>query len=120
MRIKPLALAVPILLGLSTSQAHAGMTITPIYGTSITGNADATTIMATIQSAINVYQNSFTNPFNVKIDFEGSETTGLGQSSPMEQISAMTRFGRHFLEPKLPVLIIWPSKTLSRLGQTTQ
>ncbi len=80
MRCTKLILAVPVLLGLSASSAHAGLTITPTFGASITGNANSAAIQATINSAINVYQARFINPITVNITFEDM-SSGLGQSS---------------------------------------
>ncbi len=80
MRFAKLALAVPVLLGVTASAAHAGLTITPTFGASITGNANSAAIQATINSAISVYQNRFINPINVNITFENM-SSGLGQSS---------------------------------------
>ena len=81
MRYTKLVLAVPVLLGLSAAQAHAGLVITPTFDSSITGSADAMTIENTINSAISVYETDFTNPVNVSILFTADESVGLGQSS---------------------------------------
>ena len=55
MRYAKFVLAVPVLLGLSASSAHAGLIITPTFGASINGNANSAAIQATINSAISVY-----------------------------------------------------------------
>ena len=81
MRYTKLALAVPVLLGLSAAQAHAGLVITPTFDSSITSRTDASTIEGTINSAISVYETDFTNPVNVSILFAADESVGLGQSS---------------------------------------
>ena len=80
MRYAKLILAVPVLLGLSAPSAHAGLTITPTFGASITGNANSAAIQAAINSAISVYEARFINPINVNITFEDM-SSGLGASS---------------------------------------
>jgi hypothetical protein len=74
-----------LLFGAGTpSRADVGLDITPTYEASITGNAHAAAIEATIQSAINYYEATFTThtatPIGVTIDF-GDMNSGLGQST---------------------------------------
>lgn len=59
--------------------AHANLVITPIFDTTITGDANAAAIEAVINSAASFYDNVFTNPINVSIKFQ--EGGGLGGSS---------------------------------------
>ncbi len=73
------ALALPVLLALAAPQAHAQLKIIPTYDSTITSDANSTTIKNTIQSAINVYQATFINPVTVNITF-GEMSGGLGQS----------------------------------------
>jgi len=60
--------------------AHAGLTITPTFGSSITSDPNAAAIEGVIDSAIAFYQSTFTDPINVTIQFN-EMTTGLGQST---------------------------------------
>ena len=76
-----LALALPVLLGLSATQAHAQLVITPIFDSSITSDPNAAAIMGTINSAIGVYETDFINPINVSILFKADQGISLGQSS---------------------------------------
>lgn len=64
----------------SASPARAGLIITPTYDFSITSDPNAAAIENTIQTAINLYQSTFSDPINVTIKFQ-EMTTGLGQSS---------------------------------------
>ena len=58
-----------------------GLTITPTFDSTITGDQNHAAIESTINSAISVYQQDFSNVFNVPIYFsEMSGTTELGQS----------------------------------------
>lgn len=71
------ALAIALLSWGST--VHAGLVINPTYDASITNDANAVAIKATIQTAINTYQGLFTNPITVNIYFQ--EGGGLGGSN---------------------------------------
>ena len=112
MHYRKAALVLPMLLGLTASQARVGMTmtpeyteitvpytsqsgtqfpvgtgtqspthltITPTFDSSILNDANAATIESSINSAISVYEQDFTNPIDVNIDFK--EGGGLGMSS---------------------------------------
>lgn len=79
MRLSQAAFALLIPLGLLAAPARAGLTITPTYDTTITSDANGTTIEQTINSAIQTYQTRFTNPVNVLIDFH-EMAGGLGSS----------------------------------------
>lgn len=58
-----------------------GLTITPTFDSTITGDQNHSAIESTINSAISVYEQDFSNPINVPITFsEMSGTTELGQS----------------------------------------
>ena len=63
--------------GASTPTTH--LTITPTFDSSITSDPNAATIEATINSAIQVYENDFSDPITVSIYFQ--EGGGLGGSS---------------------------------------
>lgn len=67
-----------ILLG--HGAATQALTITPTFGSSITGDANAAAIESTINAAIAVYQSRFSDPANIKINFQAM-TSGLGQSN---------------------------------------
>jgi hypothetical protein len=58
----------------------AGLVISPIFDSSITSDANALTIMSTINSAIAVYQTRFSDPITVSIRFQKT-AVGLGGSS---------------------------------------
>jgi hypothetical protein len=64
----------------SVAPAYANLIINPIFDGTITSDANATTIEATINAAIHVYEVSFTDPITVNIRFE-EMGTGLGASS---------------------------------------
>ncbi len=57
---------------------RAGLTITPTFDSSITSDPNAAAIEGVIDSAISVYENTFSNPINVSIYF--AEGGGLGES----------------------------------------
>jgi len=66
---------------LAALPVHAGsFTITPTFDSSIASDPHAAAIEATIDQAIQVYENLFSNPINVTIDFQ-EMSSGLGQSS---------------------------------------
>lgn len=79
MRPLKTTLFIPFVLGLSAMRAHA-LTINPTYDSSITGDPSGTVIISSIQSAINVYQTTFTNPIIVNITF-AEMSSGPGRSS---------------------------------------
>jgi hypothetical protein len=60
--------------------AWANMVITPTFDSSITGDANHVAIEATINAAIAIYQNVFTDPITVNITFQ-EMSGGLGMSS---------------------------------------
>jgi hypothetical protein len=61
------------------ASAHAGLVITPTFGSSITSDPNAAAIEGVINSAIAVYQSKFTDPITVTIQFN-EMNSGLGQS----------------------------------------
>ncbi len=63
---------------LSAPSAEA-LIISPTFESSITGDANAAAIEATINTAINIYNTTFTDPITVTIQF-GEMSSGLGQS----------------------------------------
>jgi PEP-CTERM motif len=60
--------------------AYASFIITPIFDTSITSDSNAVAIEAAINSAIGIYQNTFSDNITVTIQFQ-EMSSGLGQSS---------------------------------------
>ncbi len=65
---------------LATARNYGGLVITPIYDSSITGDPQAATIEATINSVLQAYEKTFSDPITVKITFQET-SNGLGQSS---------------------------------------
>jgi hypothetical protein len=75
-----LAAVLVVVLGFGgATQAHAQLIITPTFGTSITGDANAAAIEGAINAAILDYHNAFSDPINVVIQFN-EMSSGLGQS----------------------------------------
>jgi hypothetical protein len=74
-----LAAALAVLLGYGVP-AEANLVITPTFDSSITSDPNAAAIENTIETAIQTYENSFSDPINVTIRFQ-EMTTGLGQSN---------------------------------------
>jgi hypothetical protein len=70
-----------ILFALSTIgvPAQANLMITPIFDSSITSQADASGIENAINMAIGVFETTYANPINVKIEFQAIGS-GLGDS----------------------------------------
>jgi hypothetical protein len=66
-----------------SAPAWASFVIHPTYDSTITSDANASTIEATIQSAIDNYQTAFIDPFTANITF--GEGGGLGQSSSFSE-----------------------------------
>src|SRR6202035_1084501 len=60
--------------------AWANMVITPTFDSTITSDATAAVIEATINSAIQIYQTDFADPITVNITFQ-EMTSGLGHSN---------------------------------------
>ena len=61
--------------------ASANITITPTFAPSITGDPNAGFIEATINAAILVFENMFTNPINVPITFQEGSSLGSSEFS---------------------------------------
>jgi len=81
MTVKPELRLLAICAGLALAgQAHANLVITATFDSSITSDPNAASIEATINSAINFYQTTFSNPVNVTIDFQ-EMASGLGSSN---------------------------------------
>jgi len=74
------AVLLAILIFAICMPARANLVIQATYDSSITSDPNAATIEATIQNAINLYQNTFTDNITVKIKFQ-EMTSGLGASS---------------------------------------
>jgi len=64
----------------TTSPLVNGLTIIPIWDSSIVNDPQAATIEATINSAIAVYESDFSDPITVSIKFQ-EMNSGLGQST---------------------------------------
>jgi PEP-CTERM motif len=79
LRLVLLAFLAMVLIG--GTAAHAGsFAIVPTFGSSITGDPNAATIEATINSTIGIYEAAFTDPITVHIAFN-EMSSGLGASS---------------------------------------
>lgn len=76
------ALGAPLLLLVATGclSANAQLFINPTFDSSITGSPDGATIIATINSALQVYQSAITTPVTIRIQFKVDESISLGQS----------------------------------------
>ena len=64
----------------TTAPLPPGLTILPVWDSSITSDPNAATIESTIRAACAVYQSDFSDPITVSITFK-EMTGGLGQSS---------------------------------------
>ncbi|HTV62743.1 MAG TPA: NF038122 family metalloprotease [Verrucomicrobiae bacterium] len=64
----------------TTANPPPGLTILPVWDSTITSDPQATTIENTIRAAIAVYQSDFSDPMTVSITFE-EMSGGLGESS---------------------------------------
>jgi hypothetical protein len=64
---------------LAAIPARASLIITPIFDSSITGDPNASSIEGTIDSAISVFESTYTNPIDVTIYFQ--EGSALGESN---------------------------------------
>ena len=62
-----------------TGPAGSGITIIPTFGSSITGDPNAATIEATINAAISVYRQKFSDPITANFTF-AEMTQGLGEN----------------------------------------
>ena len=86
-----LACGISLMAGVS---AHAGFVIIPTFDSTITGDANHATIESTINTAIGIYENDFSDPVTVKIDFT-EVSTGLGASSTWIYSTSYTNFLTH-------------------------
>ncbi len=85
-------LAVIFILVLAAAPAAANsFTITPAFGDSITSDPNAAFIEAAINSATEVYDNLFSNPINVSIDFIGT-SSGLSSSTKAIDLVSYSAF----------------------------
>jgi hypothetical protein len=80
-------LGVALLSALAALPVHAGLIITPTFASSITSDANAAAIEATINSAIQVYENLFSNPITVSIDFTEMSSGLSDNTKPLDSIS---------------------------------
>ena len=81
--LKPHLLAAAMVASctLAAGGSTRGLTITPTFDSGITSDQNYAAIESTINNAISVYEQDFSNPFTVQILFsEMSSTTELGQS----------------------------------------
>ncbi len=78
---KPLNAALVLLASMAFAACGnvSALTITPTFDSSITGDPNHAAIENTIQNAIDVYQQDFSNNINVPIDFT-EMSSGLGES----------------------------------------
>jgi hypothetical protein len=63
----------------TTANPPPGLTIIPVFDSTITSDPQAATIEATIRAAIAVYQSNFSDPITVSITFK-EMNSGLGES----------------------------------------
>ena len=63
-----------------TPAAHANIIIVPTFDSTITSDAHALSIIATINQAVNFYEANITTPITVNIKYS-EMSSGLGQSS---------------------------------------
>src|SRR5579862_3572821 len=86
-----LAASLAMVLSVGVAPVHAGhLTITATFDSSITSDPHAASIEATINSAIQVYENDFSNPITVSIYFE--KGSGLGSSSKELYLATYSSF----------------------------
>jgi hypothetical protein len=64
----------------TTTNPPSGLTIIPVFDSTITSDPQAITIESTIKAALAVYQNNFSDPITVSITFK-EMNSGLGESS---------------------------------------
>jgi hypothetical protein len=64
----------------TTANPPAGLTILPVFDSTITSDPEAATIESTIRAACAVYQRDFSDPITVSITFK-EMNSGLGESS---------------------------------------
>ncbi len=64
----------------TTANPPPGLTIIPVFDSTITSDPQAATIEATIEAALAVYQNDFSDPITISITFK-EMNSGLGESS---------------------------------------
>ncbi len=67
-------------LFLAAIPAHADLIITPTFDSSITSSPNAVSIEDTIDTAISMFESTYSNPIDADIYFQ-STTTGLGSSN---------------------------------------
>src|SRR5690348_8816723 len=72
-------------------QAHAVFVIIPTFDSTITGDANHDAIENTINTAIGIYENDFSDPVTVKIDFT-EVSSGLGASSTWIYSTSYTNY----------------------------
>lgn len=80
MRFQRVLFGVVAFAAMAGSPAWGNLIITPTFDGTIASDPNAASIEGVINSAILAYENIYTNPINVSIDFQ-SQNTGLGQSN---------------------------------------
>ena len=65
----------------TVATTHAGVTITPIYDVSFTGNANFAALHATVNNALAIYSSNMGNTLTLPIIFKLSPTIGGAESS---------------------------------------
>jgi hypothetical protein len=83
-----------ILLAFARAFPAQGLTITPTFDSSITGDPNAATIIATINSVIALYEANFSDPITVTITFQETGS-GLGASSSFFVSRTYSNFRSH-------------------------
>jgi autotransporter-associated beta strand protein len=90
-RTKQCSLALAVAITLAANRPAHALTITPIFGSSITSDPNALTIESSINSVIAMYETQVLNPVNVTVTFQLS-STGLGSSTTFLNTDTYTDF----------------------------
>lgn len=80
---------------LAAFPAQASLLITPVFDSSITSDPNASSIEGTIDSAISVFESTYTNPIDVTIYFQ--EGGGLGESNFVTTTVSYQTFYNHLV-----------------------
>ena len=93
MSISSRAAAIPVLLlALASCGWATSFTITPTFDSTITSLPDASTVEATINQVIGVYESTFANPIDVNITFSNSSSISLGESNYNQYVITYSQF----------------------------
>ena len=82
----------PLVEPLEPRTLLSGLVIIPVFDSSITGDPNAAAIQATINTAIQNFEQDFTTPITVKIEFEESTAVTLSGSSKASYQVSYTLF----------------------------